>query len=97
VRAALAAAAVIALGGAAEASASCGSTAGVPAFAPAAQPVGGDAVSAYLGAVDAASTRVLTGVAGESVEGRPLPYAIVSSPRNLARLGSIAARARAAR
>ena len=40
---------------------------------------------------------MLTGVAGTSVEGRPLPYAIVSSPRNLARLGAIAARARASR
>jgi hypothetical protein len=41
--------------------------------------------------------RVLAGVAGTSVQGRPLPYALVSSPRNLARVEAIAARARASR
>ena len=96
VRTALAAL-VLALGAAPAAAATCGSTAGVPAFTPGPQPVADEAVSSYLSSVDAASTRVLTGVAGTSVEGRPLPYAIVSSPRNLARLSAIAARARASR
>lgn len=101
VRRALVAAAVVALAGtgatASASAAACGSTAGVPAFVPGTQPVGDESVSAYLGAVDAASTRVLSGVAGTSVQGRPIPYAIVSSPRNLARLGAVAARARASR
>src|SRR4051812_4988457 len=79
------------------AAATCGSTAGVPAFTPAAQPVADEAVSSYLSSVDTTSTRVLTGVAGTSTEGRPIPFALVSSPRNLARLGAIAGRAHASR
>jgi Zinc carboxypeptidase len=75
----------------------CGSTAGVPSFAVGAQPAGDEQVSAYLSAVGAASSRVITGVAGTSVQGRPLPYALVSSPHNLARLNAIAARVRASR
>jgi len=82
---------------AASATQTCGSTTGVPAFSPGPTPIADEQVSLYLSQVDAASTRVLTGVAGTSVEGRPLPYAIASSPRNLTRLGAIAARARASR
>ncbi|MFG2052602.1 M14 family zinc carboxypeptidase [Micromonospora sp. NPDC048930] len=37
-------------------------------------------VRTYLGAVDAASDRVVTGVMATSVLGQPLPYAIVSNP-----------------
>ena len=97
-RAAALAAVVLVLGAAAPAAAaSCGETAGVPAFTPGPGPVTDEDVSAYLSTVDGASTRVLTGVAGTSAQGRPLPYAIVSAPRNLARLGVIAARARASR
>ena len=95
-RAALLAALALGLG-AAPAAASCGSTAGVPAFAPGSQPVSDEAVSGYLSAVDAASTRVRAGVAGTSVQGRPLPYALVSSPRNLGRLDLIASNARQSR
>jgi hypothetical protein len=75
----------------------CGSTAGVPSFTAGAQPASDDQVSTYLSAVGAASSRVITRDAGTSVQGRPLPYALVSSPHNLARLSSIAARARASR
>ncbi|MDX6655922.1 MAG: hypothetical protein QOH62_715 [Solirubrobacteraceae bacterium] len=96
-RAAFAAVVALALAPAGASAATCGSTAGVPAFAPGAQPAGDEAISAYLDAVGRASTRVISGVAGTSVEGRPLPYAVVSSPHNLARLGTIAARARASR
>lgn len=49
----------------------------------------------YLGAVAAASPRVLMRtLPTPSVHGRPLAYAIVSHPRNLARLSSIARRTR---
>jgi murein tripeptide amidase MpaA len=75
----------------------CGSTAGVPSFSAGAQPASDDQVSTYLSAVGAASSRVITRDAGTSVQGRPLPYALVSSPHNLARLSAIAARARASR
>jgi hypothetical protein len=97
VRATALAVLALAFGAAPAGAATCGSTEGVPAFTPGPQPVSGDAVSSYLSSADAASTRVVTGVAGTSVQARPLPYAIVSSPRNLARLGQIAARARASR
>jgi hypothetical protein len=98
VRATLLAALALALGAApASAEVTCGSTAGVPAFTPGSQPAGDEAVSAYLSGVDAASARVRAGVAGTSVQGRPLPYALVSSPRNLDRLGLIAANARESR
>ena len=75
----------------------CGGTAGVPAFAAGPTPVTDDQATSYLAQVGAASSRVQPGVAGTSVQGRPLPYAIASSPRNLARLSAIAARARASR
>src|SRR5206468_5453985 len=97
VRAAALAALALALSAAPAAAQTCGDTAGVPAFTPGAVPITDEQVSAYLSQVDAASTRVETGVAGVSVQGRPLPYAIASSPHNLARLGAIAARARAPR
>jgi hypothetical protein len=87
----------LALTAPAAAAETCGSTAGVPSFTAGAQPASDDQVSTYLSAVGAASSRVITRNAGSSVQGRPLPYALVSSPHNLARLGSIAARARASR
>jgi Zinc carboxypeptidase len=87
----------LALAAPAAAAETCGSTAGVPSFTASAQPAGDEQVSTYLSAVGAASSRVITRDAGTSVQGRPLPYALVSSPHNLARLGSIAARARASR
>ena len=96
-RAAALAAVALGLSAAPAAAQTCGATAGVPAFAPGSVPVTDEQVSAYLAQVDAASTRVETGVAGASVQGRPLPYAIVSAPRNLDHLGAIAARARASR
>ncbi len=37
-------------------------------------------ISAYVAAVARASDRVTSGVAGRSVQGRPLPYAVVSAP-----------------
>ena len=40
---------------------------------------------AYLQAVDDASTRVITGTAGHSQQGRPLRYAIVGRSRNVTR------------
>ncbi|MFY1615954.1 M14 family zinc carboxypeptidase [Micromonospora sp. WMMD736] len=42
-----------------------------------------DEVRAYLGAVDRASDRVVTGVLATSVLGQPLPYAVVSSERHV--------------
>ena len=87
----------LALTAPAAAAETCGSTAGVPSFTAGAQPASDDQVSTYLSAVGAASARVITRDAGTSVQGRPLPYALVSSPHNLARLSSIAARARASR
>ena len=42
---------------------------------------------AYLDAVDDASDRVVTDVAGHSVEGRPLTYAIVGRPDNVTEAG----------
>ncbi|MDG4757465.1 M14 family zinc carboxypeptidase [Micromonospora sp. WMMD710] len=40
-------------------------------------------VRTYLGAVDHASDRVVTGVMATSVLGQPLPYAVVSNERNV--------------
>ncbi|MFC4019230.1 M14 family zinc carboxypeptidase [Micromonospora sp. GCM10011542] len=40
-------------------------------------------VRTYLGAVDGASDRVVTGVLATSVLGQPLPYAVVSNERNV--------------
>jgi hypothetical protein len=87
----------LALAAPAAAAERCGSTAGVPSFTAGAQPASDDQVSSYLSSAGSASPRVATGVAGASVDGRPLPYAFVSSPHNLARLNAIAARARASR
>ncbi|PYC63487.1 carboxypeptidase [Micromonospora arborensis] len=42
-----------------------------------------DEVRTYLGAVDSASNRVVTGVLATSVLGQPLPYAVVSNERNV--------------
>ncbi|WP_435209127.1 M14 family zinc carboxypeptidase [Micromonospora sp. bgisy143] len=42
-----------------------------------------DEVRAYLGAVDRASDRVVTGVLATSVLGQPLPYAVVSNERHV--------------
>ncbi|NML18365.1 M14 family zinc carboxypeptidase [Azohydromonas caseinilytica] len=42
---------------------------------------------AYLQAVDRASARVVTGIAGRSVEGRPLRYAIVGRENNVSPMG----------
>ncbi|MFY1673087.1 M14 family zinc carboxypeptidase [Plantactinospora sp. WMMB334] len=44
-----------------------------------------DEIRSYLGAVDAASDRVVTGNVGDSVLGQSLPYAIVSDPDHLRR------------
>ena len=51
---------------------------------------------AYVAAVDAASPRVVSAVFGQSVEGRPLIYAIVGKPENVtpAGLASVQSRAR---
>jgi Zinc carboxypeptidase len=48
-----------------------------------------DQAYTYLDAVDAASDRVVTGTYATSVQGRPLRYAIVGHPENLAGLESI--------
>ncbi|MCF0092896.1 M14 family zinc carboxypeptidase [Micromonospora sp. MH99] len=42
-----------------------------------------DEVRTYLGAVDRASDRVVTGVTATSVLGQPLPYAVVSNERHV--------------
>ncbi|MEU7750439.1 M14 family zinc carboxypeptidase [Micromonospora sp. NPDC049171] len=42
-----------------------------------------DEVRTYLGAVDSASERVVTGVLATSVAGQPLPYAVVSDERHV--------------
>ncbi|MFG3555938.1 M14 family zinc carboxypeptidase [Micromonospora sp. NPDC047557] len=42
-----------------------------------------DEVRTYLGAVDSASDRVVTGVTATSVLGQPLPYAVVSNERHV--------------
>ncbi|MGI5212197.1 M14 family zinc carboxypeptidase [Plantactinospora sp. CA-290183] len=44
-----------------------------------------DEIRSYLGAVDGASDRVVTGTLGTSVLGQTLPYAIVSDPAHLRR------------
>ena len=43
----------------------------------------------YIKSVDDASDRVQSGIYGETHDGRQLPYAVVSSPKNLARLDEI--------
>ena len=45
-----------------------------------------EAIDTYLRALDAASDRMTLVEIGRSVEGRPLRLAVISSPRNLARL-----------
>ncbi|MEU7919018.1 M14 family zinc carboxypeptidase [Micromonospora zamorensis] len=42
-----------------------------------------DEVRTYLGAVDSASNRVVTGLMATSVLGQPLPYAVVSNERHV--------------
>jgi hypothetical protein len=37
-------------------------------------------IGAYIDAVDRASTRVTSGIAGRSVQGRPIPYAVITAP-----------------
>jgi len=56
-------------------------------------------VETYLEAVDRSSDRVRTGLATRSVQGRPITFAIVGTPRDVARnrLNAIAARARSLR
>ena len=49
----------------------------------------------YVAAVDAASPRVVSGVFGHSVEGRPLTYAIVGKPENVSPTGLAAVQANA--
>jgi hypothetical protein len=41
----------------------------------------------YVAAVDAASPRIVSGIFGHSVEGRPLTYAIVGKPENVTPAG----------
>src|SRR5215208_6067209 len=52
---------------------------------------------AYVGAVDAASDRVVSGELGRSVQGRPLRYAIVGRPERVTDAGLAAVRAATAR
>jgi hypothetical protein len=54
-------------------------------------------IRGYLAAVDGASDRVVTGTLAESATGQPLPYAIVSTERNIDRLDAIARQVRALR
>lgn len=64
-----------------------------------AAPLSADETDAYLRALDAASPRIVTGVAGRSVRGRPLRYALLGDPRDLspARLRAVSAALRALR
>ncbi|WP_347351593.1 M14 family zinc carboxypeptidase [Intrasporangium sp.] len=48
------------------------------------RPVTNAEIGSYLQAVDRSSRRVVTGVMATSVDGQPLPYAIVSSERTMA-------------
>jgi Zinc carboxypeptidase len=54
-------------------------------------------INGYLAAVDRASHRVVTGTMARSVNGQALPYAIVSSERNIGRLDALARQIRALR
>jgi hypothetical protein len=54
-------------------------------------------IRGYLAAVDQASDRVVTGSLAQSATGQPLPYAIVSTERNIGRLDAIARQVRALR
>ncbi|WP_026912919.1 M14 family zinc carboxypeptidase [Patulibacter minatonensis] len=64
-----------------------------------AAPLSPEDADRYLLALDAASARIVTGVAGRSVQGRPLRYALVGDPRALApaRRRAISAALRAVR
>lgn len=64
---------------------------------PPAAPATDAQVSAYLHRLDRASMRVVSGTFGRSVDGRALPYAVVSAPANLAHLPSISAALRGVR
>jgi hypothetical protein len=55
----------------------------VNGFALGSRPATNDEIAAYVAAVDRASPRVAAGVAGPSIEGRQLVYAIVSAPAAL--------------
>lgn len=94
--------------GAAAADAACPAVAGARTVPSAATVLGRDLSATpltpaeadrYLTALDAASPRITTGIAGRTVEDRPLRYAIVGDPRALVprRLATIAASARAVR
>lgn len=52
-------------------------------FALGTQEVTSEQIGQYLAALDQASARVVTGIAATSVQGRPLPYAIVGREENL--------------
>ncbi len=69
----------------------------VNGFALGDRPATDEEIGAYLAAVDRATARVRTGVAGRSVDGRPIPYAIVGEPGAIApaRLAAVASRRRA--
>jgi hypothetical protein len=71
----------------------------VPAFAPGAGPASNGRIGAYLTELDRASARVVAGVAGTSVQGRPLRYAIAGDPALLrpGRLAAVLARLRRVR
>lgn len=96
-RAVGAAAVLLAMAPGAASAATCARRA-VP-IAPPAQDVTVEQAGSYLRTLDAASDRVRTGVMASSSQGRALPYALLSAPRNLSpgRLQAITARARAAR
>lgn len=51
----------------------------------------------YLAAVDAASPRVVTGSLGTSVNGRPIPYAVIAGEQTMGRLDEVARQVRALR
>lgn len=61
------------------------------------RPATPEQIDRYLQAVDAASARVRTYLAGRSVQGRPIRYAAVGTPANLARLGRISGELRSVR
>jgi hypothetical protein len=49
-------------------------------FALGSRPATDDQIGAYVDAVARASNRVSAGIAGRSVQGRPIPYAVVTAP-----------------
>ena len=66
-------------------------------FALGSRPAAPGQIDRYLRVVDRASDRVRTYLAGRSVAGRPIRYAAVGTPANLARLGRLSAEMRAVR